>query len=115
MKYRKQSHCIYYCDYHLVFVTKYRRKIFNDGILAYMQERIKQIRDHYLELDIIKVNHDADHIHILAVILPRRSVSEVVRIIKSNTSKDIKKKFSFLKTCTGAQMEYGLMDILYLL
>lgn len=97
MEYRKQSHCVYYCEYHLVFSTKYRRKIFNDGIFAYMQERLKQIKDHYPELDIIKVNHDVDHIHILAVIPPRMSVSEVVRIIKSNTSKDIKKKFSFLK------------------
>ena len=76
-----------------MFATKYRRKIFNDGIFAYMQERLKQIKDHYPELDIIKINHDADHIHILAVIPPRMSVSEVVRIIKSNTSKDIKKKF----------------------
>ena len=80
-----------------MFATKYRRKIFNDGIFAYMQERLKQIKDHYPELDIIKVNHDIDHIHMLAVIPPRMSVSEVVRIIKSNTSKDIKKKFAFLK------------------
>ncbi len=80
-----------------MFATNYRRKIFNDGIFAYMQERLKQIKDHYPELDIIKTNHDLDHIHILAVIPPRMSVSEVVRIIKSNTSKDIKKKFNFLK------------------
>ena len=80
-----------------MFATKYRRKIFNDGIFAYMQERLKRIKDHYPELDIIKVNHDIDHIHMLAVIPPRMSVSEVVRIIKSNTSKDIKKKFAFLK------------------
>ena len=80
-----------------MFATKYRRKIFNDGIFAYMQKRLKQIKDHYPELDIIKVNHDIDHIHMLVVIPPRMSVSEVVRIIKSNTSKDIKKKFAFLK------------------
>lgn len=80
-----------------MFATKYRRKIFNDGIFAYMQERLKQIKDHNPELDIIKINHDLDHIHILAVIPPRMSVSEVVRIIKSNTSKEIKKKFNFLK------------------
>ncbi len=80
-----------------MFATKYRRKLFNDGIFAYMQERLKQIKDHYPELDIIKVNHDIDHIHMLAVIPPRMCVSEVVRIIKSKTSKDIKKKFAFLK------------------
>jgi putative transposase len=97
MKYRKQSHCVYYCEYHLVFATKYRRKIFNDGIFAYMLERLKQLKDYYPEIDILNINHDVDHIHILVVIPPKFSVSQVVRILKSNTSKDLKKKFSFLK------------------
>ena len=66
-----------------------------------MQERLKQIKDHYPELDIIKVNHDVDHIHLLIVIPPKMSVSQVVRIIKSNTSKDLKKKFRFLKDVLG--------------
>ena len=62
-----------------------------------MHERLKQIKDHYPELDIVKVNHDVDHIHLLIVIPPKMSISQVVRIIKSNTSKDLKKKFVFLK------------------
>ena len=97
MKYRKQSHCVYYCEYHLVFATKYRRKIFNNGIFAYMLERLKQLKTYYPEIDILKINHDIDHIHMLVVIPPKFSVSQVVRIIKSNTSKDLKKKFPFLK------------------
>ena len=97
MKYRKQSHCVYHCEYHLVFATKYRRKIFNDGIFAYMLDRLKQLKDHYPEIDILKINHDVDHIHMLVVIPPKFSVSQVVRILKSNTSKDLKKKFPFLK------------------
>ena len=97
MKFRKQSHCVYYCEYHLVFATKYRRKIFNDGIFAYMLERLKQLKTYYPEIDILTINHDVDHIHMLVVIPPKFSVSQVVRIIKSNTSKDLKKKFVFLK------------------
>ena len=97
MKYRKQNHCVYYCEYHLVFTTKYRRKIFNDGIFLYMKDRLKQVKDYYPEIDILKINHDVDHIHVLVVIPPKFSVSQVVRIIKSNTSKDLKKKFPFLK------------------
>ena len=97
MKYRKQSHCVYYCEYHLVFATKYRRKIFNDGLFAYMLERLKQLKTYYPEIDILNINHDVDHIHVLVVIPPKFSVSQVVRIIKSNTSKDLKKKFPFLK------------------
>ena len=88
---------MYYCEYHLVFATKYRRKIFNEGIFAYMQERLKQVKEYYPEIDILKINHDIDHVHILAVIPPKMSVSKVVGILKSNISKDLKKKFAFLK------------------
>lgn len=97
MEYRKQSHCVYYCQYHLVLATKYRRKIFNAGMFEYMKERLKEVRSHYPELDIIEINHDKDHIHIMVSIPPKMSVSEVVRVLKSNTSRDMKKKFSFLK------------------
>lgn len=62
-----------------------------------MLERLKQLKDYYPEIDILKINHDVDHIHILLVIPPKFSVGQVVRIIKSNTSRDLKKKFEFLK------------------
>ena len=81
----------------MVFATKYRRKIFNDGIFAYMQERLKQVREYYPEIEILKINHDVDHIHLLVVIPPKMSVSKVVGILKSNISRDLKKKFVFLK------------------
>ena len=97
MKYRKQSHCVYYCEYHLVFTTKYRRKVFNEGIFGYMKECLKAIKSHYPELDILEINHDKDHLHLLIIIPPKISVGQVVRILKSNTSKDLKRKFSFLK------------------
>ena len=97
MKLRKQNHCVYYCEYHLVFATKYRRKIFNEGVFSYIVERMKEIKDHYPEIDILEINHDQDHVHLLISIPPKMSVGQVVRIIKSNTSRRLKEKFPFLK------------------
>jgi putative transposase len=62
-----------------------------------MLDRLKQIKEYYPEIDILEINHDIDHIHMLVVIPPKFSVSQAVRIIKSNTSRDLKKKFPFLK------------------
>jgi len=62
-----------------------------------MEEVLKKLREYYPEIEILMVNHDVDHVHILVIIPPKISVSQVVRIIKSNTSRDIKKKFPFLK------------------
>ncbi len=62
-----------------------------------MKERLKEVKSHYPELDIIEINHDVDHLNLLMLIPPKMSVGQVVRILKSNTSRDLKKKFKFLK------------------
>lgn len=97
MEFRKQSNCIYHCNYHIVLVTKYRRKIFNNGIHKYMNTQLLKLNRIYPDIDLLEINHDEDHIHILVSIPPKRSVGSVVRILKSNTARDLKKKFSFLK------------------
>ena len=97
MEYRKLSHCVYHCDYHLVLVSKYRRKIFDKGIFAYLEIKIKEIRKHYPLIETKIANHDQDHIHFLISIPPTMSVGSAVRIIKSNTARALKQKFPFLK------------------
>lgn len=94
---RRQSNAIYFCEYHLVFPTKYRYKIFNEGVFAYLEDILKRIKEYYPEIDILEINHDVDHVHILVSIPPKLSVGEVVRIIKANTSRALKDKFDYLK------------------
>jgi len=97
MEFKKLSHCVYHCEYHLVLVSKYRRKIFNEGIFAYFEIKINEIRKHYPLIECKTVNHDQDHIHLLISIPPTMSVGNAIRIIKSNTATSLKQKFPFLK------------------
>ena len=97
MEYKRQSNCIYHCNYHIVIVTKYRREILNDGILGYIKECLKRMVEYYPDIEILKMNHDRDHIHLLVSIPPKIKVGKVVGIIKSNTARDMKKKFPFLR------------------
>jgi putative transposase len=96
MKYNKQGHCIYYAKYHIVLATRYRRKILKWGVRGYLKWSVKSIERHYPEIKIIEANTDIDHMHLLVSIPPKISVSEVVRIIKCNTGKSLRKKFKFL-------------------
>ena len=96
MKLRKQSNAVYCCEYHLVFPTKYRFKIFDEGVFAYLKEILNKIKDYYPEIEILEINHDVDHIHILTSIPPKLSVGKVVGIIKANTARMLRKKFPFL-------------------
>lgn len=97
MEYVHLSHCVYKCDYHIVLVTKYRRKIFNKGMLEYLDKKLKEVTEHYPLVSFNTINHDMDHIHILVSIPPTISVGKVVGIIKQNTSRVLKQAFPFLK------------------
>jgi len=97
MEYSRLNHCVYHCEYHLVLVTKYRKKIFNEGIFAYFETKIKEIRKHYPLIRCKEISHNNDHIHFLISIPPTMGVGNAVRIIKSNTAKSLKQKFPFLK------------------
>jgi putative transposase len=97
MKFNKQAHAVWKCDYHMVLVTKYRRKCINAGIFAYLELKLVEITKYYPEIEIKEVNHDEDHIHLLVSIPPKMSVSSVVRLIKTNTSRALRQKFPIFK------------------
>lgn len=97
MEFKKQAHAVYHCEYHVVLPTKYRRKVFNDGILGYLKLKLVEITGHYPEIEFKEVNHDRDHIHLLISVPPKMSVGSVIRLIKSNTSRGLKQKFPHLK------------------
>ena len=77
--------------------TKYRRKIFNKGIKAYLIVILKRVTEHYPEIIIEQVNTDQDHAHLLISVPPKIAVSKAANIIKSNSAKALKEKFPFLK------------------
>ena len=78
-------------------MTKYRRKIFNEGIFAYFNKKLAEITEHYPLIRFKEVNHDKDHIHFLVSIPPTMTVGTVIGIIKQNMARELKRKFPFLK------------------
>jgi putative transposase len=95
--YRHNAHSVFLCDYHLVFATKYRRKVINDGVKAFLLLKIEAIKEHYPDVLFKEVNTDQDHLHLLVSIPPQRSVGKIVGVIKANTARELKAEFSFLK------------------
>lgn len=90
------AHCVYHCEYHIVIVTKYRREIFNQGVFAYLKERLAEVTEHYPQIKIREINHDKDHLHLLILIPPTIAVGKAIGIIKVNAARNIKQKFSFI-------------------
>jgi putative transposase len=97
MKFSRQSHCVYHARYHLVFSTRFRRKVLKAGMGDYLCTVMKAIERCYPEIQIFELNTDNDHIHILCSIAPKMAVSTAVRILKCNTARYMVKKFKFLE------------------
>jgi len=96
--YIKADHCVYLCDYHIVLVTKYRRNVIaNEVIWSHLRDKFFEVTTYYPRLRIKEINHDINHVHILISIPPQETVGSVVRLLKTNTARNIKTRFPFLK------------------
>jgi len=97
METKRQAHCVYRCQYHIVWIPKYRYQILTEGVDKYLEIKLDEIRKHYPEIEYVERNIQPDHVHVLISFPPKYSISQVVRILKSNTAKALKEKFDFIK------------------
>ena len=97
METRRQAHCVYRCEYHIVWIPRYRNKILVNNIADYLSHKLDEVRKHYPEIEIIERNIRPDHVHLLVSFPPKHSVARVVQILKQNTAKALKDKYDFMQ------------------
>jgi len=95
-KYRKLSHAIYCCEYHIVWVPKYRFRILSGAVKELLDEWIRQISE-WKGVEILELTICTDHIHLVASIPPKLSISDYMGILKGKTAIKIFKSFPGLK------------------
>ena len=86
-------HSTYNLRYHLILATKYRRKVITDDMMALMKDCIIRIFEKH-DCRLIIMNHDQDHLHMLFTAHPTVRLSDLVCVIKSMTSRIVRKQFS---------------------
>jgi len=85
-------HCVFSLHFHLVLVTKYRRK----AITRQMLERLRVIIQKTLEKwssELMEFNGEADHVHLLFQTNPTVQLSKLVNNLKTVSSRLIRKEF----------------------
>lgn len=96
-KYHTGSHCRYLLKVHLIFVTKYRKRILVNAV----DDAIKQISfeiSQESDFSIDTMETDGDHIHFLIDYPPTLSISSIVNRLKSMSTNRIWKQFgTYLK------------------
>ncbi len=94
--YKKLSHVIYYHVYHIVWTPKYRYKVLKGPLKDFIEDQLKSLCE-WKRLEILEMNIQPDHVHIILSVPPKISISKVMGILKGKTAIKIFKSFPGLK------------------
>jgi putative transposase len=116
---RHGRHCVSALHVHLVFVTKYRRKVFDRDALERLQAIFEKVCLDF-QARLVEINGEAEHVHLLIHYPPKHSVSSLVNSLKGVSSRllrserpDMEKRYSnhvlwspsyFAASCGGAPL-----------
>lgn len=85
-EYRRGRHSVTKLVCHLVFVTKYRRKIFDDAAIEWLQAHFEKVCE-TMDCVLVACDGERDHIHLLVEYPPKYSVSVLVNALKGTSSR----------------------------
>lgn len=97
MEVRLTGHSAYKLEYHVVWVTKYRRRILKSGVKEYLTKVLYGLLRSMPGVEIEMIGYDGDHLHMIMVIAPKYAISDVMGELKSRSSSRMRKKFKWLE------------------
>lgn len=87
--YLSRRHSVSKLVVHLIFTTKYRRKVFDGMMIQQIREAFQSAAEK-LEIEILEMDGEADHVHVLIAYPPKLSVSVLVNNLKSISSRRLR-------------------------
>ena len=95
-KYKKLSHVVYKCDYHIVWVPKYRLRILKGDIKELVDHDIRMLCE-WKDCEVEELNVQEDHVHLLVSVPPKVSISKLMGTLKGKIAIKLFKSYPKLK------------------
>ena len=115
----RKSHNVSKLMYHFVLPAKYRRVVIDEKVDQVLEETCVEISKRY-PIYFLEIGTDKDHVHFLVQSVPKYSPTQIVRVIKSITARevfaqcpDVKKKLWVSDTKHTVMKRSACCDILY--
>ena len=89
---RAGRHCVFLMHAHLVFITKYRGRVFDGEHLTKLEEIMRDICQQF-EVELVEFNGETDHVHLLVNFPPKVAISKLVNSLKGVSSRKLKLHF----------------------
>ena len=84
-RFRKLSQTLWHCQYHIVWVPKYRYRILTGKLANLVEECIHSFTQQQ-GAEVIELNVQSDHVHLLAMVPPKVSLSGYMGTVKGRTA-----------------------------
>ena len=95
-RFRRLSHVIWHCQYHVVWVPKYRYRVL-EGPVAKEVHNCVQVFAGYEGCEVVELNVRKDHVHVILMVPPKVSISNLLGALKGRTAIRVFKQFSHLR------------------
>ena len=95
--YRTTNKTLYSCQYHVIWCTKYRRKVLDTQIQGRLKQLIREKQNEY-RYHIREVETQSEHVHLLIEIPPTDAIDKIIGKIKNYTSKVLREEYPSLKS-----------------
>lgn len=83
---------VYSIQYHIVWCVKYRHKVLEGRVEQRLIELLKQIAEDN-GFDILEINTDKDHIHLLINCSPQHYIPNMIKAMKGVSARLLMKEF----------------------
>ena len=91
LKSSRNFHAIYNLEYHLILVTKYRKKCITEDVFTTLKSQIEKVAA-INQVEIEEIAYEEDHIHILMSVPPHVALSVFINSIKSTSSRRVRQE-----------------------
>ncbi len=89
---RTGRHCVFNMHVHLVFVTKYRKKVLDGKAIEILRDSFSGICRKF-EAELVEFNGEHDHVHLLVHYPPKIAISTLVNSLKGASSRILRKRY----------------------
>ena len=86
---RKGRHCVFMLHAHLIFITKYRGRVFEAQHLATLAILLRKVCLDF-EVELVEFNGESDHVHLLVNYPPKVQLSKLINSLKGVSSRKLK-------------------------
>ena len=80
-RFRKLSHTIWHCQYHVIWVTKYRFRILRGAVKDEVEEGIQAIC-RYAGCEVVELSVQPDHVNLVVMMPPKKAISDLLGRLK---------------------------------